>query len=67
MNKGNPMQEQTGNVLLATASGTGLANFLANADLIVSIFVGCLSAVGIVYSIIWHKVRINQARKKEDE
>jgi hypothetical protein len=67
MNKGTPMQEHTGNVLLAAATSTGLVNFLAQADLIVSIFVGCLSAVGIIYSIIWHRVRIKQTRKKDDE
>ncbi len=61
------MQAQTGNVLLAAAASTGLANFMAQADTIISIIVGILSAVGIVYSIIWHKVRIAQAKKKDDE
>jgi hypothetical protein len=61
------MQEHTGNVLLAAATSTGLINWLASADLIVSILVGCLSAVGIIYSIIWHRVRIRQVRRKKDD
>lgn len=56
-----------GNVLLALSASSGVANWLAQADTIISIVVGVLSAVGIVYSIIWHRVRINAAKKKADE
>ena len=60
------IQDQAGNVLLATAGGSGLMNFLAQADLIISILVGCLSAVGIIYSVLWHRVRIKSAGRKRD-
>ena len=61
------MQDNAGNVLLATASSTGLVNVLAQADLVISIVVGVLSAVGVIYSIIWHRVRIKNARSNKDE
>ncbi len=61
------LEANAGNALLAVSTGTGFANFLAQADLFISIVVGVLSAVGVVYSIIWHRVRIKQARKKNNE
>lgn len=61
------LEANAGNALLAVSSGTGFANFLASADLVISIVVGVLSAVGVVYSIIWHRVRIKNAKRKRDE
>ena len=61
------LEANAGNALLAVSSGTGFVNFLAQADLVISIVVGVLSAVGVVYSIIWHRVRIKNARRKRDE
>ena len=60
-------QQVQGSVILAASGGTGLANVLAQADAIVSIVVGVLSAIGIVYSIVWHRCRIRALRKKKDE
>lgn len=50
-----------GSAILAVSTGTGVVNWLSQVDLIISIGVGILSAVGIVYSIIWHRVRIRKA------
>lgn len=61
------MENNAGNAMLAFATGTGFINWLAQADQIISIIVGILSAVGIVYSIIWHRVRIASAKKKSGE
>lgn len=61
------VESQAGNAILALASTTGVANFMTQADTVISIVVGILSAVGIVYSIIWHRVRINAAKRKSDE
>lgn len=61
------MESNAGNALLAVSSGTGFANFLTQADLVISIVVGILSAIGVIYSIVWHRVRINQAKRKADE
>jgi len=61
------LQDNAGNALLAAASSTGMVNFLSTADTIISIVVGCLSAVGIVYSIIWHKVRIAKEKKANEQ
>jgi len=58
------IQDQAGNVVLATAGGSGLVNVLTQADLIISIIVGCVSVVGIIYSVVWHRVRIKQAKEK---
>lgn len=51
-----------GNAILALSASSGVANWLTQADALISIVVGVLSAVGIVYSIIWHSLRIKQAR-----
>ena len=59
-------EHNAGNAMLALASTTGIANFISQADTIISIVVGILSAVGIIYSIIWHRVRIKNAKRKED-
>ena len=61
------LQDNAGNALLATSSGTAMVGWLAQLDTIVSIIVGVLGGVGIVYSIIWHRCRIRQLRKKNDE
>lgn len=61
------MDNQAGNAVLATSASGGLINWLTQADLIISVLVGVLSAVGIIYSIIWHRVRINKARTKSNE
>lgn len=60
------VQDNAGNAVLAAASGSGLVNLLTQADLIISVVVGCLSVVGIVYSIIWHRVRIGNAKRRRD-
>ena len=60
------MEQNAGNAILGVAASTGLANFLTQADLYLSIIVGVLSAVGIVYSIIWHRVRIKAAKEKSN-
>ena len=54
------LQDQAGNAVLAAASGTGVINWLTIADAALSVVVGCLSAVGLVYSIIWYHVRIKE-------
>lgn len=59
------IEQNAGNALLALSSTTGIANVLAQADTIISIIVGCLSAVGIIYSIVWHRVRIAKAKANE--
>jgi len=61
------LEQHAGNALLAVSSGTGVANVLAQADLVISIVVGCLSAVGIIYSIVWHRVRIKLAKRKAND
>ena len=61
------VEANAGNALLALSSTTGVANVLAQADTVVSLIVGVLSAVGIVYSIVWHRVRIKQARKNSND
>ncbi len=60
------MNNQAGNAILLMSTGTGVTNALVQADMIISIIVGVLSAVGILYSIIWHRVRIKQSRKKRN-
>jgi hypothetical protein len=67
MNKGTVMENNAGNAILAMAGSTGLINWLGTADVIISIVVGILSAVGIVYSIIWHRVRIKSSTKKSNK
>ena len=57
------LEQNAGNALLAVSSGTGFANFLAQADLVISIIVGVLSAIGVIYSIVWHRVRIKNAKR----
>jgi len=58
------IQDQAGNAVLASAGGAGVVNLLSQVDLFLSIIVGALSAIGIVYSIVWHRVRIKQAKEK---
>lgn len=61
------IEANAGNAILALSASSGVANFLAQADTIVSIIVGVLSAVGIIYSIVWHRVRIKNSRKNSDD
>lgn len=61
------IQDNAGTALLATSGGTAAFSWLAQLDTIVSILVGMLGAVGIVYSIIWHRVRIAESRRKDNE
>lgn len=49
----------------AVAAGT-FALTLANIDTMISIAVGCVGLVAAIYSIIWHRVRINSERKKDE-
>jgi len=58
------IQDQAGNAVLASAGGAGVINWLSQVDMVLSIIVGALSAVGIVYSIVWHRVRIKQVKEK---
>jgi len=58
------LQSSAGHVVLAASSSVGVVNWMGNLDTAVSIIVGVLSAVGIIYSIAWHRVRIKQAREK---
>lgn len=61
------VQNNAGSVLLATSGGTAAFGWVAQLDTIVSILVSMLGAVGIVYSIIWHRVRIAESKRKTNE
>ena len=61
------VHDNAGSAVLLVSGSNVLMNALTQVDTIVSILVGCLSIVGIGYSIVWHRARIRMHRQKKDE
>lgn len=59
--------DQVGTGALALSSTTGIVGIMSIADLMLSITVGILSVIGLVYSICWHRARIRNLQERHDE
>ena len=61
-----PNKELVGHSANAAVGGC-FALTLTSIDIFISIALGCAGLIVAAYSIVWHRIRIKNARKAKDE